>query len=86
MSDILKNNAISDDELGRVSGGVVDMTPEQLIAARKYVAMFRQYPIEQVMAVINMGFYENNAQQLKDECGIDDEEELIEFIKNEWGV
>ena len=87
MSDILKNNAISDDELGRVSGGVVDMTPEQREAAIAYIREnnLNFFSLEMAInAVSTMGYYDNAAEKLKNNYGIDSLEELIDFMTQEW--
>lgn len=87
MSDILKNNAISDDELGRVSGGVVEMTPKQREDAIAYIKQLnlQMFPLEQAIAFVSTpGFYEKNVNTFKDSYGIDSFDELIEFLNNEW--
>ncbi|HAF25791.1 MAG TPA: hypothetical protein DCG85_00605 [Lachnospiraceae bacterium] len=88
MSDILKNNAISDDELGRVSGGVdVVMTPEQREAAIAFVKKnnFNFFTLEKAIEFVSTpGYYEGFANTLKEDYGIESFDELIAFLQNEW--
>ena len=86
MSDILKNNAISDDELGRVSGGTVEMTPEQREAALMLVSMFRNRSYEEVIGYARSDIWPNQQGLLASQYGIESLAELEEFIGDEWGI
>ena len=86
MSDILKNNAISDDELGRVSGGTVEMTPKQREAAQMFVTMFRNRSYDEVISYARSDIWPNQQALLASQYGIESLAELEEFIGIEWGV